>query len=124
MKSTKLLALILCISILFNLSSPLVRAADIESVHVENVLTGEGFAAYIYENELYRYSVFINTDTGYSSFAIMYFSNNEYVYEHCFTLDTDSICVDAVTFWNCLLSDCMSACLHQINGMKSICPLR
>lgn len=109
MRIKKLLSFVLCVTLLFNLSSPIVHASDIECVVVEDVMTGDGFAAYVYENEFYRYSIVVNTETATGSFAIMYFTNEDYVYEYIFTLGSESICVDSAVFWNRLLSECMSA---------------
>lgn len=109
MKLTKLVSVILCISIVFSITSPLACATDSDVADLGNVLEGDGFAAYIYEDDSQRYTIFVNTDTGLGSFAVMYFTNEEYVYEYCFSLDSDSIAVEAVAFWTELLSECFSA---------------
>lgn len=114
MKFAKILSLLLCASILLNFSLPAAHASTFERIDVENVLVGDDLAAYVYENDAYRYSIVVSTATGNSSFAIMYFKNADYVYEYCFTLDTEDIFIDSAVFWDDLLSHCMSASLTEI----------
>ena len=108
MNYRKLISLILCLTLLFTLTTPYASAAKIECTNLDNLIISGNYAIYYCEDRATTYCLVLDTATGASSFAVIYATQPDYVYEYLFDVAPDSIHTDSTSFWDILIADCFA----------------
>lgn len=102
----RLTSLLLCLVLIAYLFTPHIHVAATDSVASGNVIVSGDYAAYCYEDAQCCYVIFLDTSTGSGSFAVVYNSTPNLMYEYIFTLASSSIDVASSSFWSNLIVDC------------------
>ena len=107
-KAIRCISVILCFVFLVNLFSPIALASENNAFPEMYITAIDDYANCFYQSDAYIASAVIETNTGYGCFAILYNDSAEYIYEYYFTLAPNEIYIKSSSFWNSLLSQCMS----------------
>lgn len=106
MKMFRIVAILICLSLLLSISSPLAYAT--ESGASTNVIVGENFALYQFEDHEHGFTIYINTETFSGSFSVTYKNNPHYLYDYLFSCDNMVVDTSSNAFWNSLASECFA----------------
>lgn len=106
MKKFRIISALICMSLLLGITSPLVYAASPEAEALSNVIIEDSYAMYIMEDSTLKYTLYLDTETAIGSFAVVYKSNPDYLYDYLFTLAAEEIDTSSSVFWNNLISEC------------------
>ena len=103
------ISMILCLVLFVNLFSPLAFASENQELPELYIATTENYANCFYQSDTYTANALIDMNTGDGCFAISYSNSTEYIYEYYFSVTPSEAHTDSSTFWNSLLSRCMSS---------------
>lgn len=105
---TRIIAFLLCLVILFNISAHGVYAVSASTNESSNVVTIGSDVFLSGENSDCRYIFSLNTSTSNGIFSVLYFDNAEYVFEYYFSFNVDELNVNSSVFWANLAADCFA----------------
>ena len=108
MKKLRIISVLVCILLLISLFSPVAYATSVETSDLNNVIYSSNFALYTFKNYDQTYNIHLDITTGNGSFAIIYNSKPDYMYETLFAVPPESINISSIDFWNLLISACFS----------------
>ena len=106
MKKLRIVSILICMSLLLSITSPLAYATETDEA--TSIIVDESFALYQFENHEYSFTIYINTETSGGSFAVIFKSNPDYLYDYFFTFDNNVVDTSSTTFWNNLASECFT----------------
>lgn len=104
----RIFAMILTIVLFVNISSPIIHAVDSPSTTPGTILSSGNYTLYCFENQEYKFNIFLDTISGIGSFAVIYSSSPNHMQEYSFSLTPEDIHVASMTFWDELVSCCFS----------------
>ena len=119
-----LVSLVLCLVLVSYLFTPYTNVAAADYASPGNVIVSGSYAVYSYEDAQCRYIIFLDTSTSSGSFAVVYNSTPNLMYEYIFALPTNGIDVASSSFWNHLIADCFENVNldHAINLNTAVIP--
>lgn len=106
MKKQRFISILLCLVLIVNLSITYVYATSPVVNSPGNVFVNENYAVYSYDDDQYRFNIFLDASISSGSFAVVYKSNDNLMYEHIFNIPSNSIDFYSTSFWNNLIADC------------------
>lgn len=118
----RIYAVVIAITLLLNIIAPTVHAADFSPAAPGTILSYENYTLYSFENQAYKYNIFLDTNSGVGSFAIIYSKAPDSMQECSFSIDPESIDINSAQFWNGMVSNCLSdtASLNHVNTQTAI----
>jgi hypothetical protein len=103
----RVLAIIISFALLIIIISPVALAVDSPPISPGTIITVGNYSLYSFENNEYRFNIFLDTSSGVGSFAIIYSNSPNSLHEYSFTLPREQINVNSTQFWNSIVSVAM-----------------